>query len=65
MPSSRRLRNGAEWAYEIKWDGYRALGSSEWLFSHRNKPLHFLSIRIALHELPSGTNQSCSFRLDG
>ena len=49
------LPNGPEWAYEVKWDGYRALGSSESLLSRRGKPLNFRSIRDALRQLPAGT----------
>src|ERR1700756_3306243 len=52
---SGRLPDGPDWAYEVKWDGYRALGSSEWLLSRRRKPLAFKSIRAALRELPPGT----------
>lgn len=52
---SAPLPDGPEWAYEVKWDGYRALGSAEWLLSRRAKPLAFKSIRDALRELPSET----------
>lgn len=49
------LPDAPEWVYEVKWDGYRALGSAEWLLSRRGKPLAFKSIRDALTELPTET----------
>jgi bifunctional non-homologous end joining protein LigD len=52
---TRRVPDSPEWAYEVKWDGYRALGSSEWLLSRRGKPLGFKSIRDALRDLGPGT----------
>jgi len=53
------LPDSPEWAYEVKWDGYRAIGSSESLLSRRAKPLQFKSIQDALRELNTGT------KLDG
>ena len=49
------LPDSPDWAYEVKWDGFRAIGSSHWLLSRKGKPLNFRSIRDALRELDNGT----------
>lgn len=49
------LPNGPEWAYEVKWDGYRAVGSPDWLLSRNAKRLNFPSIRDAMRQLDAGT----------
>lgn len=48
------LPDGLGWVYEVKWNGFRAIGSREWLLSRKGKPLNFRSIRDALRELDSG-----------
>jgi DNA ligase D-like protein (predicted ligase) len=53
--ASGPLPDGPGWAYEVKWDGFRALGSPEWLLSRHGKPLNFRPVRDALRELASGT----------
>lgn len=52
---SAPLPVGPEWAYEVKWDGYRAMGSAEWLLSRQAKRMDFPTIQDALHLLGPGT----------
>src|ERR1700751_4834210 len=49
------LPDSPDWAYEVKWDGFRAIGSPKWLLSRKGKRLNFRSIRDALRELDNGT----------
>lgn len=49
------LPDGTEWAYEVKWDGYRAIGSADWLLSRRAKWMNFPFVRDALRQLDAGT----------
>ena len=48
------LPESPAWAYEVKWDEYRALGSADWLLSRRAKRMNFPSVRDALRHLDVG-----------